>query len=90
MSIVFGADGLGSMRSKCVIFPEDQIQLMGLRPAYLTIFRISKPNGKSGVKKKVCVAFCRNQSPPRHAKWKSQFEFVQLGNSVPREDGTHH
>jgi hypothetical protein len=57
------------------VFPEDQIQLIGIEDRVLTILPISKSNGNVGwseVKKKVCVPFYRTQSPARLAKWESQ------------------
>jgi hypothetical protein len=48
-SMVFGADGLGSMRSKRArFFPEDQIQLIGIEARVFTNLLISKPNGDVG------------------------------------------
>jgi hypothetical protein len=45
------------------IFPEDQIQLIGIQAAYLTILPISKPNGNVGwaeVKKRFASPFIAN------------------------------
>jgi hypothetical protein len=47
--MAFGADGLGSMRSRRArFFPEDQIQLIGIEARVLTILPISNRNGNAG------------------------------------------
>jgi hypothetical protein len=45
MSIVFAADGLGSMRSRREACSENQIQLIGIEAREFDDLPISKPNG---------------------------------------------
>ena len=66
--MVFGADCLGSMRSRREVFPEDQIQLIGIEPRIFD----DLPNLESErqyrlvrVKKKVCVPFWTFEDWPK-------------------------
>jgi hypothetical protein len=61
MSIVFGADGSGSMRNRHEVFPEDKIQLIGIEARVfddLADLETERQfSGWSEVKQNGCVSF---------------------------------